>query len=311
VSEFYDRVSSPVMTDLELELASLGAYDVYPRKLPDLFRGGQLVVMGRYRAAAEGKAVLKGTLKGARRQLDYPVKLPDVSTQEEFIPRLWAIRKVGFLLEEIRLRGEKPETRDEVITLAKKFGIVTPYTSYLVAEDVPVDGNVGRPPPPPPHWHMHPQRPEEGASRQKADGRSFGGGGMYGGAPAAAAPTPVVRSEALQDSVGSGAVAMSRETKKMKEAERPAVGGAVKVASARTFLLQGGAWVQAGLKADARRLRVKFMSAAWSELLKRAPQLKGALALGDRVVLEVAPGRVVEVGPDGEEKAEAVGGLLR
>jgi len=178
-----------------------------------------------------------------------------------------------------------------------------------VAEDVPVGpvGSVRPPPPPPPghpHWH---NRPTEGST--------FGGGSPYrgglGAPPSAAAPAPAMRAEALQDSVGSGAVAMSRETKRMKEADRPADGGAVKVASGRTFLLQGGAWVQAGLKADARRLRVKFMSAAWSELLKRAPQLKGALALGERVVLEVAPGRVVEVGPEGEEKAEALSGFLR
>ena len=310
VSEFYDRVSSPVMTDLELELGSLGAYDVYPRKLPDLFRGGQLVVMGRYRTAADGKAVLKGTLKGARRQLEYGVSLPESSTQEEFIPRLWAIRKVGFLLEEIRLRGEKPETRDEVITLAKRFGIVTPYTSYLVAEDVAV-GDV-RPPPPPPHWHRHPpMRPGEGAALQKGDVGSLGGGGRQPSGAAAAAPSPALRAEAMDSAVGSGAVAMSRETKKMKEAERPADGGAVKVASARTFLLRGGTWVQAGIKADARRLQVRFMSAAWSELLRRAPHLKAALALGDRVVVEVSPGRVVEVGPSGEERAEAVGGFLR
>jgi Ca-activated chloride channel family protein len=312
VSEFYDRVSSPVMTDLQLELSSLGAYDVYPKKMPDLFHGGQLVVMGRYRAAAEGKAVLKGTYQGQPKALEYAVKLPEGSTQEEFIPRLWAMRKVGFLLEEIRLRGEKPETRDEVITLAKKFGIVTPYTSYLVAEDLPV-GDV-RPRPFPA------DRPGLGMSGQGAGGGGHNRGGAFesfaappaGAAPKAAAPAPMMRAEALHDSVGSGAVAMSRETKRMKEAERPADGGGVRTAGGRTFLLQGGTWTQTKVSVDGKRLKVRFMGAAWSELLRRFPQLKGALALGDRVVLEVAPGKVVEVLPNvGEEKAEAVTAFLR
>ncbi|MEN9796376.1 MAG: hypothetical protein RL653_72, partial [Pseudomonadota bacterium] len=183
VSEFYDRVSSPVMTDLQLELSSLGAYDVYPRKLPDLFHGGQLVVMGRYRSAAEGQAVLKGMYKGQPKALEYAVKLPGGSTQEEFIPRLWAMRKVGFLLEEIRLRGEKPETKDEVITLAKKFGIVTPYTSYLVAEDLPVRDARPRPFPA--------DRPGLGMSGQGAGGGGHNRGGAFesfAAPPAGAAP---------------------------------------------------------------------------------------------------------------------------
>jgi Ca-activated chloride channel family protein len=51
-----------------------------------------------------------------------------------FLPRLWATRRVGFLLEEIRLRGQNQELIDEVKKLGLKYGIVTPYTSYLVTE---------------------------------------------------------------------------------------------------------------------------------------------------------------------------------
>ena len=56
-------------------------------------------------------------------------------TASSFLPRLWAVRRVGFLLDEIRLRGESKEVKDEVVTLAKAYGIVTPYTSYLILED--------------------------------------------------------------------------------------------------------------------------------------------------------------------------------
>ena len=90
---------------------------------------------------------------------------------------------MGFLLEEIRLRGERPELRDEVITLGKKFGIVTPYTSYLVVEDEPLVAN--RPPPPPvmrPWDGQPPPRPEprpmmrEEASRAERELRQLWSG---------------------------------------------------------------------------------------------------------------------------------------
>ena len=42
------------------------------------------------------------------------------------------MRKVGYLLEEVRLHGQDPELRDEVIQLSKEHGIMTPYTSFLV-----------------------------------------------------------------------------------------------------------------------------------------------------------------------------------
>src|SRR5262249_1176057 len=44
-------------------------------------------------------------------------------------------RRVGYLLDEIRLHGENSELRDEVTELARKYGIVTPYTAYLIIED--------------------------------------------------------------------------------------------------------------------------------------------------------------------------------
>src|SRR5262249_44747938 len=56
-------------------------------------------------------------------------------SDNEFIPRLWATRRVGYLLDEIRLHGDNSELRDEVTDLARKYNIVTPYTAYLILED--------------------------------------------------------------------------------------------------------------------------------------------------------------------------------
>jgi Ca-activated chloride channel family protein len=63
------------------------------------------------------------------------VDFPRTEDDHEFIPRLWATRRVGYLMDEIRLRGENTELRDEVTDLARKYGIVTPYTAYLIVED--------------------------------------------------------------------------------------------------------------------------------------------------------------------------------
>src|SRR4030095_9581203 len=62
--------------------------------------------------------------------LDFPVR----SEENDFLPRLWASRRVGWLVEEIRSNGETKEIRDELVELATRYGIVTPYTSYLATD---------------------------------------------------------------------------------------------------------------------------------------------------------------------------------
>ena len=53
----------------------------------------------------------------------------------DFLPRLWATRKIGYLLTQIRLHGENPESVQAIVDLSVRYGIVTPYTSYLITED--------------------------------------------------------------------------------------------------------------------------------------------------------------------------------
>ncbi|MDY7231047.1 VIT and vWA domain-containing protein [Hyalangium rubrum] len=320
ISSFYDKVSHPVLSDLALEMASIDAYDLYPRKLPDLFKGTQLVVMGRYRKSGDAKVVLTGYVNGEKRTFDYGTTAPKVDTSDDFIPRLWAIRKVGFLLEEIRLRGEKPELRDEVITLGKKFGIVTPYTSYLVIEDTPVVTNAPPPPPVMRPWDDRPgtPRPEpKGAPMQEsAADEDFNGvlsgmtrGGGSASAPAAA-PAPA---ESLSKAEGKSGVAVSRAMKKMKEQERgPSASEPVRVASGRTFIFRDGGWIDSeALTSPGKQFKVKFLSKAYFALLRERPELKAALALGERVVVRVAKDKSVIIGPDGEEGADKLQAFLR
>ncbi|MDP7111907.1 MAG: VIT domain-containing protein [Myxococcota bacterium] len=141
VSNFYRKISRPVLADLQLDLGGAAAYDVFPRELPDLFSGSQLLVMGRYKGAGAQKVRLSGTAAGDSQVFATNIAFDSARNDHEFIPRLWAQRKVGFLLDEMRRNGEQRELVDEVITLSKRFGIMTPYTSFLVVEDTAVASN--------------------------------------------------------------------------------------------------------------------------------------------------------------------------
>ena len=136
VSTFFSKIKDPVLANPTLKFTGdVRVAKLYPAPLPDLFRGDQLVLVGRYSGRGDSAIILEGTVNGAPRKFTYEVKFPRSADDQEFIPRLWATRRVGYLLDEIRLHGENDELRDEVTDLARKYGIVTPYTAYLIVED--------------------------------------------------------------------------------------------------------------------------------------------------------------------------------
>jgi Ca-activated chloride channel family protein len=138
-SALYAKVSQPVLTNLKLSAGDAGRLsEIYPPQLPDLFAGGQVVVLGRYSGQGPVAITLTGTVGGQKRDYVYEMNLaPRGGEDREFVEHLWARRKVGYLLDQIRLNGEKKELIDEVTTIAKKYGIATPYTSYLIVPDAP------------------------------------------------------------------------------------------------------------------------------------------------------------------------------
>ncbi|BDS12136.1 VIT and VWA domain-containing protein [Aureispira anguillae] len=136
VSDFYTKASSPVLTDIKVEFdKNVRISDVYDKKLPDLFKGGSISLMGRYKGTGKSTITVSGNINGERKSFKYEIQLSDNHTELEFIPNLWASRAVGYLLDQIRLHGENEELVKEVTRLAKKHGIITPYTSYLILED--------------------------------------------------------------------------------------------------------------------------------------------------------------------------------
>ncbi len=134
VSGFYEKISSPLLADLDLNFKGIETYQVYPQTLPDLFKGSQLVVIGKYRGQGPVSIQLKGKVGQVEKTFVLENQRPGGDEASSFLPRLWATRRIGYLLEAIRMNGEEKELVDEVRNLGLKYGIVTPYTSFLVTE---------------------------------------------------------------------------------------------------------------------------------------------------------------------------------
>lgn len=139
VSGLYAKISNPVLTDVKLAVnENIQLHEMYPPKLPDLFQGTQLVVIGRYTGQGPSAIRLTGAVGKEKQEFVYEFNFPaktESDISKDFVEPLWARRKVGYLLDQIRVNGEKKELIDEVAALAKRYGIATPYTSHLVVPD--------------------------------------------------------------------------------------------------------------------------------------------------------------------------------
>lgn len=279
VSNFYEKISSPVLSDLALSFEGIETYDVYPKHIPDLFKGSQLVVFGRYKGDGAKAIKLTGTVNGEKRELVYETTFPAEQKQNESLPRLWATSKVAYLLDQIRLHGEAKEVKDEVIALSKQYGIMTPYTSFLVIEDLERSRReLGAAAPGAPMEHAL-RKMGEGDDEKEEQKAARDGMSANGGAGGVAASESLGR---MQDQAGKGYSFGDKDSAKKSRAEEA---GILKTVGSKTFYFDNGVWADSTYKAGVETKKVKYMSDEYFELLTSVQGIGKYLALGNRVIV--------------------------
>lgn len=136
------KIRHPVLADLEIGASPVRIEDVYPRRLPDLFAGEDLVIVGRYRGDSRDlRAAIEVSGRRGDRAESYSLRatFPEHETRNDYLPRLWASRRIGMLQQEIRLNGADPELIEEIRATALRYGLLSEYTSYLVQEPMVAD----------------------------------------------------------------------------------------------------------------------------------------------------------------------------
>lgn len=287
LSNFFTRIKEPALTNVRLEFSGgVSVSKLYPAELPDLFKGDQLVLAGRYTGSGEVEAKLTGRAAGREQSFGYKVRFDDRNTEREFIPRLWATRRVGFLLDEIRLHGENDELRDEAAALARQYGIVTPYTAYLIVEDEE-RRNV------PLAQRSLQQMNEDKKAREFAGGAWAGFKNNQDGADAVAnarSQNLFKYAEQAQLAVTTGNTEASRGYASAASAAPAAARltqytQQTKYVNGRTFFQNGSQWVDGNTQSLTKRRQVQFNSEAYFNLLAKHPEAAQWLALGRNMLV--------------------------
>jgi Ca-activated chloride channel family protein len=226
----------------------------------------QMTVIGRYKNTNDLRNItfrLTGRAGGERREFRYGnLDMPVRSDGNEFLPRLWASRRVGWLLEQIRLNGDTKELRDEIVELGTRYGLVTPYTSYLatdgtmanVRRDVAVSGAFASP-----AKTKVAERSGADAVRMSVQQNAMQSNVTLSGEHDDSGAQVIVRNSAMNQFVGN-----------------------------KSFTNQDGVWIDADaekLKAP-REIRIEFGSSEYFALISKNREIAKFLALGEQVVVE-------------------------
>lgn len=139
VRDHFERISKPVLTDINVNFGGLRIWDQYPKIIEDLFWGNQLMQLGMYKTGGTYDITLTGKVRTNNFQFTKTITFPNASGGHRFVPRLWAKAKIDNILELIRLFGEKKELVDQVVELSLRFQILTPYTAFYSDPTTGVD----------------------------------------------------------------------------------------------------------------------------------------------------------------------------
>jgi len=270
VTNFYKKIANPVLTDLLLQASGTHIKEIFPINLPDLFHGSQLLVLGRYTNGGNVTLALSGKQNAVEKEYLFTTEFTKNNTSDDFLPRLWAARKIAFLIDNIVLEGRSKETVEEIIRLSKKYGIITEYTSFLIDTDNDkFDDFIN----------------SDGYTTEYLDCACYS------------------LSCASQNQVGKSAVMQAKSQESLRNCSNISTNYSsistnashkepIRTIGNRTFYLKGDVWIDAEHTKSSPITKIKWFSAQYFELLKTYPDISAYLALGKNIIIKTDTGSI-------------------
>jgi Ca-activated chloride channel family protein len=287
VAEFYNSISSPVFTNIHADWGTTKVFDIFPDKIPNIYKGSQIIMTGRYKTDGDVNSTLKltGLLAGKDKDFKYNINLPSATFDDENIPKLWATRKVGYLENQLRLKGINKEILNELIDLSMKYGIISQYTSFLIDVDNKMQANqMGS------QQNIYKSRDAQVADAYK----------QIGDDTRTNVGMKAVRQSYNGRAYNNAAQIQSRNTIMNDRGEMETV-NQMRNVSQRSFVQNGKQWIDVNYQNQKNIIKVKSFSPAYFQLANAHPQMQQYLSMGNDVVIAVQD-TAIQIGDDGIDK---------
>ena len=267
------KISHPVLTDIRIGDAPVRFSEIYPATIPDLFAGEELIIFGRYNGntASDQPLTVTGRRSGRTESFAARALFPEHQLSNDFIPRLWATRKLGFLTRTAKLEGQTEELIGEIRETALRYGLLSEYTSYLVQEPELVASDVTI------------TRRESAANRpMHRDARAI----RIDEVVVTGAASGRYAVEASKRAQEQRSVSSAAELDALDDVvHAPGESGTLRRVAGRSFLLQDGTWTDLAHRDELPVVDIGQFSDAYFRLLRIAPELEPWFSQFDRVLL--------------------------
>ena len=135
ISQFYLTVQNPVLLNTTVTFSPEVVIEAYPQDLPNLFKGQQLILVGRYEEAQMINLTLSGVAFGDPISYDYAINLSDtLNPSLQFLPRLWAKKKMDHLFTQFLSAGNDTlitnTINNSIVDISFCYGVLSPLTSF-------------------------------------------------------------------------------------------------------------------------------------------------------------------------------------
>lgn len=136
---FYERVRTPLLTDVTVEVSGVDVTETYPQRIPDVFSAKPVVVVGRYNKSGHGIVRVHGQAAGKAWSREIAVDFPQRESKHDVLASLWARRKIDDLMNRdlagVQRGAIDPGTKEAITQLGLHYKLMTQYTSFIAVED--------------------------------------------------------------------------------------------------------------------------------------------------------------------------------
>jgi Ca-activated chloride channel family protein len=131
--ELFERLAHPALTDLKIDWGTLGAIEVHPQPMPDLFAGRPVILTGRYKGQGPAKIRLNGQAAGQPFEMSLEV---EAGARHPALATVWARAKIASLYDSVIGSSDAREVQDEIRRLALQYGLMCDWTAFVAVDSM-------------------------------------------------------------------------------------------------------------------------------------------------------------------------------
>ncbi len=133
LEDFFNRISHPAMTDIQVDWGGIDPREIFPRATPDLFIGRPVILTGRIQGDEISVIRVRGKAGSKFVEFTVPVSRLGAHNSQNGLPQVWARMKIADLAAE-SIHTPDAALEDKIKRVALDYGLMSAYTAFVAVD---------------------------------------------------------------------------------------------------------------------------------------------------------------------------------